>query len=106
MPVAVIFENLEAGSDIAGIVEQFHVAPEQIQAVLEFAASSLDVQALASDSVIPSPTSRNRSFAFCQILRCHPIVTAIPVRGGEDRGTLPTLTAPTQPRLAHIHPGP
>jgi len=42
MPVATIFENLEAGSDIDEIVEQFHVTREQVQAVLEFAARSLD----------------------------------------------------------------
>ncbi|MGD0347305.1 MAG: DUF433 domain-containing protein [Terracidiphilus sp.] len=44
MPVATVFENLEAGSSIDEIVEQFHVTPEQIQAVLEFAARSLDGQ--------------------------------------------------------------
>ena len=42
MPVATVFENLEAGSPIEEIVEQFHVTREQIQAVLEFAARSLD----------------------------------------------------------------
>lgn len=42
MPVATVFENLEAGSSIQEIVEQFHVTEEQIQAVLEFAARSLD----------------------------------------------------------------
>jgi uncharacterized protein (DUF433 family) len=42
MPVATIFENLEAGSDIDEIIEQFHVTREQVQAVLEFAARSLD----------------------------------------------------------------
>ena len=43
MPVATVFENLEAGSDIEEIIEQFHVTREQVQAVLEFAARSLDV---------------------------------------------------------------
>jgi uncharacterized protein (DUF433 family) len=42
MPVATIFENLEAGSDIEEILEQFQVTREQIQAVLEFVARSLD----------------------------------------------------------------
>lgn len=42
MPVATVFENLEAGSSIEKIIEQFHVTREQIQAVLEFAARSLD----------------------------------------------------------------
>ena len=43
VPVSAIFENLEAGSDIDEIVEQFHVTREQVQAVLEFAARSLDL---------------------------------------------------------------
>jgi len=42
MPVASVSENLEAGSSIEEIIEQFHVTREQIQAVLEFAARSLD----------------------------------------------------------------
>ena len=42
MPVATVFENLEAGSDMQEIIEQFHVTREQVQAVLEFAARSLD----------------------------------------------------------------
>jgi uncharacterized protein (DUF433 family) len=42
MPAATVFENLEAGSSIEEIIEQFHVTREQIQAVLEFAARSLD----------------------------------------------------------------
>jgi uncharacterized protein (DUF433 family) len=42
MPVATVFENLEAGSSIEEIIEQFDVTREQIQAVLEFAARSLD----------------------------------------------------------------
>lgn len=42
MPAATVFENLEAGSSIEEIMEQFHVTREQIQAVLEFVARSLD----------------------------------------------------------------
>jgi len=45
MPVATVFENLEAGASIDEIVEQFDVTPEQINAVLEFAARSLDAPA-------------------------------------------------------------
>ena len=37
MPVATVFENLEAGASIEEIVEQFHVTPEQIRTVLESA---------------------------------------------------------------------
>jgi uncharacterized protein (DUF433 family) len=42
VPVATVFENLEADFSIDEITEQFHVTREQIQAVLEFAARSLD----------------------------------------------------------------
>ena len=41
LPVATIFENLEAGSPIEEIMEQFRVTREQINAVLEFTARSL-----------------------------------------------------------------
>jgi uncharacterized protein (DUF433 family) len=54
MPVATIFENLEAGSDIDEIIEQFHVTREQVQTVLKFAARSLDAPtAPASSTVSP-----------------------------------------------------
>ena len=42
MPVATVFENLEMGTSIEEIIEQYDVTREQIQAVLEFAARSLD----------------------------------------------------------------
>ncbi|MGA2598121.1 MAG: DUF433 domain-containing protein [Bryobacteraceae bacterium] len=42
VPVASILENLEYGSTIEEIVEQYDVAREQIRAVLEFAARSVD----------------------------------------------------------------
>jgi uncharacterized protein (DUF433 family) len=42
MPVSAVFENLEAGTSIDDIVEQFEITREQISAVLEFAARSLD----------------------------------------------------------------
>jgi len=42
MPVSVVFENLEDGMTIDEIMEQFPVSREQVQAVLEFAARSLD----------------------------------------------------------------
>jgi uncharacterized protein (DUF433 family) len=42
IPVASIFENLECGSSIEEITEQYDVTREQIIAVLEFAARSLD----------------------------------------------------------------
>jgi len=42
MPVSTVFESLEVGASIEEIIEQYDVTREQIQAVLEFAARSLD----------------------------------------------------------------
>ena len=42
MPVATVFENLEAGASIEEIMEWFEVTREQITAVLDFAARSLE----------------------------------------------------------------
>ena len=42
LPVATVFENLEDGMTVEELTEQFDVTPEQIKAVLEFAARSLD----------------------------------------------------------------
>ena len=42
-PVAVVFENLEDGMTIDEVMEQFPVSRDQVKAVLEFAARSLDV---------------------------------------------------------------
>ena len=42
LPVATIFENLEDRMTIEEVMEQFDVTREQINAVLEFAARSLD----------------------------------------------------------------
>jgi uncharacterized protein (DUF433 family) len=40
--VAIVFENLEDGMTIDELLEQFPVTREQVRAVLEFAARSLD----------------------------------------------------------------
>jgi len=42
MPVQTVFENLEAGMNIAEIVEQFGVTPEQVKDALRFAIRSLN----------------------------------------------------------------
>jgi len=42
MPVSAVFENLEAGASVDEIIDQFDVTREQIQAVLAFAARSLE----------------------------------------------------------------
>ena len=41
MPVATVFENLEAGLSVEEVMEEFAVTREQINAVLHFAAQSL-----------------------------------------------------------------
>jgi uncharacterized protein (DUF433 family) len=41
LPVATIFENLEAGLTVEEVMEEFAVTREQINAVLHFAAQSL-----------------------------------------------------------------
>jgi uncharacterized protein (DUF433 family) len=45
MPVATVFENLEAGASIEEIMEWFDLTREQVQAVLDFAARSLEFPA-------------------------------------------------------------
>jgi uncharacterized protein (DUF433 family) len=42
MPVATVFENLEAGATIEEIMEWFDLTREQLTAVLDFAARSLE----------------------------------------------------------------
>ena len=42
-PVSVVFDNLEVGASISEIMEWFHLTREQVVAVIEFAARSLDV---------------------------------------------------------------
>jgi uncharacterized protein (DUF433 family) len=41
MPVATVFENLEAGLTVEEVMDEFDVTREQINAVLRFAAASL-----------------------------------------------------------------
>jgi uncharacterized protein (DUF433 family) len=43
LPVATIFENLEDDLSIEEIMEQFDVTREQVTAVLDFAARSLEI---------------------------------------------------------------
>jgi uncharacterized protein (DUF433 family) len=55
MPVATVFENLEVGASIEEIIEQYDVTREQIQAVLEFAARSLDAPPVRVNSADAHP---------------------------------------------------
>jgi uncharacterized protein (DUF433 family) len=43
MPAATVFENLESGATIEDIIEWFGVTREEVTAVLDFAARSLEV---------------------------------------------------------------
>jgi uncharacterized protein (DUF433 family) len=54
MPVSTVFENFEAGATIDETMEWFDVTREQIIAVLEFAARSLDAPARDSQSLVPA----------------------------------------------------
>ena len=45
-PVSVVFDNLEVGASINEIMEWFHLSHEQVVAVIEFAARSLDVSSV------------------------------------------------------------
>jgi uncharacterized protein (DUF433 family) len=49
-PAAIVFENLEDGMTIDEVLEQFPVTREQVRAVLEFAARSLDAPAPRADA--------------------------------------------------------
>jgi uncharacterized protein (DUF433 family) len=46
MPVAIVFQNLEAGASIEEIMEWFDLTREQITIVLDFAARSLEAPVL------------------------------------------------------------
>ena len=41
MPVQTVFDNLEAGLSVEEIVEVFDVTPDEVKAVIQFAAQSL-----------------------------------------------------------------
>jgi len=42
MPVQIVFENLEAGMSMGEITEVFDVTPDEVKAVIHFAAKSLE----------------------------------------------------------------
>ena len=59
MPMAAVFENLEVGSSIEEIIDQYDVTREQIQAVLEFAARSLDAPPPISVGAVSMPDAHS-----------------------------------------------
>jgi uncharacterized protein (DUF433 family) len=46
----VVFDNLEAGATVGEVMDWFHVTREQVTAVLEFAARSLDAPPVVEPS--------------------------------------------------------
>jgi uncharacterized protein (DUF433 family) len=62
MPVYAVFENLKAGATIDEIIDQFDLTREQIQAVLEFAARSLDAPPVGASSVSAPALADAHSF--------------------------------------------
>jgi uncharacterized protein (DUF433 family) len=58
MPVSAVFENLEVGANVEEIAEWFRLTPEQIAAVLEFAARSLDAP-LSVTSLLDTADARS-----------------------------------------------
>jgi uncharacterized protein (DUF433 family) len=58
MPVSTVFENMESDASIEEIMEWFDVTREQIAAVLNFAARSLQVPP-PPPSAAPPPASND-----------------------------------------------
>ena len=54
MPVATVFENLEAGLTAEEIMEEFSVTREQLNAVLHFTAQSLGAPFQPSVQTMPA----------------------------------------------------
>jgi poly(3-hydroxybutyrate) depolymerase len=83
MPVSTVFENFESGATIDEIIEWFDVTREQVVAVLEFAARSLD-----APPVVHPPKRPMR------ILFDHGTpAPLIPFPGGHTTATGPVLLA-------------
>jgi len=57
-PVSVVFDNLEVGASIDEIMEWFHLSREQVVAVIDFAARSLDA------APIPPPAQATDAHPF------------------------------------------
>ena len=79
MPVATVFENLEAGLTVEEVMEEFAVTREQINAVLHFAAQSLEARsapALAPADAHSLDHGTPRSIAPGLIFSYRPIKTS------------------------------
>ena len=80
MPVSTVFENLESGATIDEIMEWFDVTREQVVAVLEFAARSLDapppVPQPAAQTVDAHSLDQGRPEPLIPFLTGHTVTTA------------------------------
>ncbi|SPE39394.1 conserved hypothetical protein [Candidatus Sulfopaludibacter sp. SbA3] len=61
MPVSIVFENLEAGLTVEEVMEEFDVTRDQLNAVLEFVAHSLEAPPPVSTLTGSSPSADARS---------------------------------------------
>ena len=68
MPVATVFENLEAGLTVEEVMEEFSVTREQINAVLHFAAKE-------PGNALPGPGARNNLRCSFSLTTAHPEVS-------------------------------
>src|ERR1700686_1846775 len=57
-PVSVVFDNLEVGASINEIMDWFHLSHEQVVAVIEFAARSLDAPPEDEKTMVAKTTLR------------------------------------------------
>ena len=64
MSVATVFENLESGATVDEIMELFDVSREQVTAVLEFAARSLDARIRGPGRGEGAPVGNRKSVAW------------------------------------------
>ena len=64
MPVATVFENFQSGATVEEIMEWFDVTREQVTAVLEFAARSLDAPPEVSGAGAPTLPTDERPGAL------------------------------------------
>ncbi|BDC50932.1 hypothetical protein F183_A32480 [Bryobacterales bacterium F-183] len=58
MPISAIFENLEHGSNIEEIMDNFDLTREQVQAVLEFVARSAQAPEVPAEAVADARSVR------------------------------------------------
>ena len=79
MPVATVFENLEAGASIEEIMEWFDVTREQIVAVLDFAARSLAAQPAATDAHPLRPRGAGTAHGIPHLQVRHKVSPDVPV---------------------------